>query len=225
MALVIEQSNQAYEQKDKAQLETAAIEQAERKDEDAYHQRVNELSDQLEEINQQLLSSTRRNQDPVRVNPAEEERKATERREVQRAYEITRAEEQYAEQRKERVQNFEEAFTKISAATGISDVDELVRVFIENEEHNFSLFRYTNEQTAEIERLEDEIISLQKEAERYRVKRSYNIRDEEEIVRIEKQIKTAEEQTAIYQAKYEEDQKLFNAVKDEIKASNNTLFT
>lgn len=47
----------------------------------------------------------------------------------------------------ERVQNFEEAFLKIKAATGISDIDELVRTFIKNEDQNFSLFNYVNEQT------------------------------------------------------------------------------
>lgn len=48
------------------------------------------------------------------------------------------------------MQNFKEAFRKISAATGVSDVGEIVRVFIENEEQNFSLFRYLNEQTHEM---------------------------------------------------------------------------
>lgn len=222
MALVIEQSNQAYEQRDKAQLEIAAIEQADRKDEDAYHQKMNELSDELEEINQQLLNSTRRNQQPVAVDPAEEERKAAERREAVRAEEIARVEQEYAQQRKERMQNFEDAFRKISAATGISDVDELVRVFIENEEQNFSLFRYMNEQTAEIERLEDEINALQDEGDRYRAEQGDDGKTREEVTRIEKQIKVAEEQTALYDAKCEEQQKLLDEVKDEIKVSRYT---
>jgi len=217
MAIVIEQSNQAYEQRDKAQLEIAAIEQADRKDEDAYHQQMNELSDELEDINQQLLNSSKRNQQPVVVDPAEEERKIAERREAARANEIARAEEEYAQQRKERMQNFEEAFRKISGATGISDVDELVRVFIENEEQNFSLFRYMNEQTAEIERLEDEINALQEEGERCRAEQGDNASDKEEIAKIERQIKATEEQTAIYSSKCEESQKLLDEAKDEIK--------
>ena len=219
MALVIEQSNYAYEQRDKAQLEIAAIEQADRKDEDAYHQKMNEMSDELEEINQQLLNSTRRNQQPLVVDPAEEEKRAVERREAARAEEIARAEEEYAQQRKERMQNFEDAFRKISAATGISDVDELVRVFIENEAQNFSLFRYTNEQTAEIERLEDEINALQVEGDRCRAEQGDNSNARDEISKIEKQIKAAEEQTATYDAKCEESQQLLNEVKDEIKVS------
>ena len=46
----------------------------------------------------------------------------------------------------ERIQNFEEAYNKIKAATGITDIEELVRTFIKNEDHNFSLFNYVNEQ-------------------------------------------------------------------------------
>ena len=224
MAIVIEQSNQAYEQRDKAQLEIAAIEQADRKDEDAHHQQMNELSDELEDINQQLLNSSKRNQQPVLVDPAEEERKIAERREAARANEIARAEEEYAQQRKERMQNFEEAFRKISGATGISDVDELVRVFIENEEQNFSLFRYMNEQTAEIERLEDEINVLQEEGERCRAKQGDNANDKEEIMEIERQIKATEEQTAIYSLKCEESQKLLDEAKDEIKVRSAVCF-
>ena len=48
MALVIEQSNQSYEQRDKAQLEIAAIERLNRKEEDAYHQQISDLSEELE---------------------------------------------------------------------------------------------------------------------------------------------------------------------------------
>ena len=46
----------------------------------------------------------------------------------------------------ERIQNFEEAYNKIKSATGITDIEELVRTFIKNEDHNFSLFNYVNEQ-------------------------------------------------------------------------------
>jgi vacuolar-type H+-ATPase subunit I/STV1 len=97
-------------------------------------------------------------------------------------------------------------------------VDELVRVFIENEEQNFSLFRYMNEQTAEIERLEDEINALQEEGERYRAEQGDDSNDREEILKIEKQIKASEEQTAIYDAKCKDSQKLLDEAKDEIKA-------
>merc|ERR1719284_401686 len=67
----------------------------------------------------------------------------------------------------ERVQNFEEAFNKIKAATGISDIEELVRTFIKNEDQNFSLFNYVNEQTNDIEKLEEQIQQLKEEEQKY----------------------------------------------------------
>ena len=72
-----------------------------------------------------------------------------------RASEIVHAKEECAKQRREKLQTYEDAFREISVATGISNIDdELVKVFIENVEHNFS---YLNEQAAEIERLEEPI--------------------------------------------------------------------
>lgn len=49
---------------------------------------------------------------------------------------------------------YEEAFKKIEEATGISDIDELVRTFVEAEKNNYSLFNYVNELSNEMEKLE-----------------------------------------------------------------------
>lgn len=69
----------------------------------------------------------------------------------------------------ERVQNFEEAFDKIIAATGITDIDGLVISFIQNEDHNFSLFNYVNEQNNEIEKLHEQIQLLGAEEKKFAV--------------------------------------------------------
>jgi len=217
MALIIEQSNQAYEQRDRAQLEMAALEQANRKEEDAYHEQLTELIDELENVNEQLLSSTR--QQTAMIDPDEEERKEVEREEAERAIEIANAEKECAQQRKERMENFQGAFHQISVATGISDVDELVKVFIKNEEQNFSLFSYLNEQAGEIERLEDDIQSLQEEKAQYEEANANNIEQNDEILKIENRIKTTEEQTAMYETKVDAHNKTLDRVKDEIKVS------
>jgi len=216
MALVIEQSNQAYEQRDRAQLEMAALEQANRKEEDAYHEQLTELNDELENINEQLLSSTRQ-QMAANIDPEEDERKEAEREEAERAIEIANVEKECAQQRKERMENFQDAFHQISVATGISDVDELVKVFIKNEEQNFSLFSYLSEQAGEIERLEDEIQSLQEEKTKYEEANASSIEQNDEIVKIENRIKTTEEQTAMYESKVDAHTKTLDRVKDEIK--------
>ncbi len=218
MALVIEQSNQAYEQRDRAQLEMAALEQANRKEEDAYHEQLTELIDELENINEQLLSSTRQ-QLNTSIDQEEEERKEAERKETERAIEIANAEKECAQQRKERLESFQDAFHQISVATGISDVDELVKVFIKNEEQNFSLFSYLSEQAGEIERLEDDIQALQEEKAQYEEVNVSGIKQNDEILKIENRIKTTEEQTALYETKVNDHTQTLDRVKDEIKVS------
>jgi len=40
------------------------------------------------------------------------------------------------------------------AATGINDLDLLIKTFISTEEKNFALFKYVNEQNQEIDNIE-----------------------------------------------------------------------
>merc|ERR1712005_104233 len=65
----------------------------------------------------------------------------------------------------EKVQVYEEAFAKMQAATGISDIDELVENFINAEDQNFSLFTYANELSGDIEKHEAEIADLKSQLE------------------------------------------------------------
>jgi len=68
----------------------------------------------------------------------------------------------------EKVQSYEEAFTQIQRATQISDIDALVRQFIENEDQNFKMFNYLNELNMEIEKGEEQLAELKQETEKYR---------------------------------------------------------
>lgn len=68
----------------------------------------------------------------------------------------------------EKVQTYEEAFSKIQAATGIADIDELVRQFIENEDANFKMFNYLNELNMEIDKGEESLGELRQESDRYK---------------------------------------------------------
>jgi len=70
----------------------------------------------------------------------------------------------------ERIRLYEDAFSKIQAATGIHDIDELVESFIKAEEQNFSLFKYVNELSDELDALEIEIGDLQEQVESYKGK-------------------------------------------------------
>lgn len=51
------------------------------------------------------------------------------------------------------IQVFEQAFSTIKSITGIGDIKEIVKIFVKLEERNFSLLRYTNQLSREIENI------------------------------------------------------------------------
>ena len=52
------------------------------------------------------------------------------------------------------------------SATGISDLSQLTRIFIQAEEKNFALFKFVNELNSEIENFETQIFEMQCEIDR-----------------------------------------------------------
>jgi len=55
---------------------------------------------------------------------------------------------------KHKISSFEEAFAKIMSATGVDDLQQLTKVFVQSEEKSFSLFKLVNELNHEIENYE-----------------------------------------------------------------------
>merc|ERR1712100_520806 len=66
----------------------------------------------------------------------------------------------------EKIVTYEDAFSKIQAAPGICDIDELVQNFINAEDQNFTLFKYNNELTADMEKLEQQITDTRRSTQR-----------------------------------------------------------
>merc|ERR1711988_332440 len=119
----------------------------------------------------------------------------------------------------ERVQNFEEAFNKIKAATGINDIEELVRTFIKNEDQNFSLFNYVNEQTNEIEKLEEQIQSLQDEEAKYAHESGEDVNQHKQILKeLEVKLQSTESGVEKYEARCLEAQKTIESLKKGIES-------
>jgi hypothetical protein len=139
-------------------MEITAIDQANRKEQEDFEEQMLELGRMLEQdFKMQTSKST----------AALEATSSSPKKGKKNAMRETSKEKVEAQASMERVQNFEEAFNKIKAATGISDIEELVRTFIKNEDQNFSLFNYVNEQTNEIEKLEEQVLTLRKEEQKY----------------------------------------------------------
>ena len=118
----------------------------------------------------------------------------------------------------ERVQNFEEAFNKIRAATGISDIEELVRTFIKNEDQNFSLFNYVNEQTNEIEKLEETVLNLRKEESKYnQLDGDEASNHKTKLKELEKKLQVSETMAEKYEGKCNNAQTTIESLKKGIK--------
>jgi len=60
----------------------------------------------------------------------------------------------HIKQHQKNIEIFEQAFATIKSTTGISDIEEIVRIFVKLEERNFSLLTYVNQLNREIEALE-----------------------------------------------------------------------
>ena len=217
MAEVIEQSNQAYEQRDRAQLESMAIDQANRKEMEAFDQQLAELQRVLDEELQ--LATAKPKPDPA-VTAAEEAAKAEAERKAAIEASLAKEKEEQRQKRLQRLRMFEEAFRKISVATGVTDVNQLVTSFIANEEQNFSLYSYVGEQADEIECLEGQIQELQDEAAQNSREDGGSIDQYEQTLQnMDIKMTATKNQVDKLERQCEESQRITESTKDAIKVS------
>merc|ERR1712167_353355 len=162
-------SNQAYEARDAAQMEIMAIEQANQKEREDFEEQIAELNRLIEADRKRkdfMMKDKRGDEVGTRGDMTMEEEARLKKKVTKGVWGMAKdkANIQVAEMK---VQSYEEAFNKIKQSTGITDIDELVTTFIQNEEHNFSLFNFVNEQNNELEKLEEQIQQLHEEEQKY----------------------------------------------------------
>ncbi len=154
---------------------------------------------------------------PVEVDPEEEERKADERKEIERVNELARLEEENARQRREKLKRYEEMFQKIYEATGINDVDELVAEYDRREEVIFSKVQHENIQNDDIQQLESEIHALKK-MKAVEVKQNNEVILKDETADIESNIKSVDKQIEICQTRCEEQMRVLTELKVKVRS-------
>merc|ERR1711988_981036 len=124
----------------------------------------------------------------------------------------------------EKAQSYEEAFAKIQAATGISDIDELVTTFINAEDQNFALFNYVNELNGECEKLEEQIADIKSEIEKYKGQGLNTDNQRKKILKeLEDRLSKTEAKAEQYEKKYEAAMKTVNALKLGIQSIFNKI--
>jgi len=245
MAEIIEVSNQAYEQRDTYQMEIAAIEQANRKEQEEFEEQMITLgkimdselqlpatanpltatrSKSLTRLNSSTnvakmgslvslvssssnLNGTQSGKDKDKDKDGKDATLKDGNKDGDNGFddEINF---------KERAQNFEEAFNKIKASTGISDIDELVRTFIKNEEHNFSLFNYVTEQNNEIEKYQEQIQALKDEEQRFEKESGNDANQHKEVLRdLELKLQTSDSMAEKYDQRNQDLQRVIESLK------------
>ncbi|KAF1330693.1 hypothetical protein FI667_g4893, partial [Globisporangium splendens] len=223
MATTIELSNLAYEQRDAAQSELRSLQDANRVEVDEQRRLVSELMDKLDESRRQQGDDSHHLKrggghsmmHSSRLGEFSMEEELDMKKKLQKGTWGVAKEKVHIQVSIERVQNFEEAFLKIKAATGIDDLEQLVTSFIKKEDQNFSLFNYVNEQCNEIEKLEEWIAELRDEEKKY----GDDVSQHKQLLKdLESKLHVTEQSVEKCKTKCQEAQKIVNAVEISIQS-------
>jgi len=220
MAEIIELSNQSYEQRDTFQMEIAAIEQANRKEQEEFEEQMVELGRMLDN---ELKLPAPGGRPGTNSNRSMTMTASTGSLSGHTAdtmkMKSTSHDRQDVLASLERIQNFEEAFNKIKSATGVTDIDELVRTFIKNEDHNFSLFNYVNEQNNEVEKIEEQIQALREEERKYAAESGEDVQQHKQILKeLENKLVASESMVEKYEVRAQDLQRAIESLKRGIQS-------
>ena len=163
MANIIEIANSAYEERDRAQEKLAMLIQQAEREKSEFEKEMQQVSNLIEKDKQmrdlmRLKETEKSELERITLNKSEallgsaiandDRKKSSKLQWSNQKEKITNT------VSLEKAESYEEAFAKIEAATGIHDIDLLVKNFIQAEEKNFTLFKFVNELSNEIENLE-----------------------------------------------------------------------
>merc|ERR1712072_741332 len=107
----------------------------------------------------------------------------------------------HIKQHQKNIEVFEQAFATIKSTTGISEIEEIVKIFVKLEERNFSLLTYVNQLNREIEATELRNRELKQQLEDFRDNEEWTRQKKDQLVSaLDRQItKTAQAQDEIEQ--------------------------
>ncbi|GAQ87539.1 hypothetical protein KFL_003590130 [Klebsormidium nitens] len=218
MAHIIEISNLAYESRDAAVNEMAALKAQADKEQAAFEAEWKELGKLIEHDRRMkdMMKSREKTAPPEPEKKGDmsvEEEQKLKKKVIRGNWNIAKDKVAQAVSL-EKVQSYGEAFAKIQEATGITDIDELVTTFINAEDQNFSLFNYVNELNQEIEKLEEQIADIKAEIEKYKGQGVNTDNQRKKILKeLEDRLVRTEAKAEVYEGKHAVAQKTMNALK------------
>jgi hypothetical protein len=207
MGDIIEVSNKAFEARDRAVNEMARLKTQANKEQAAFESEFGELGKQIEHDKRmkEFMKNRRDDSDAeaaaIAARGAEEEAKM--KKKVIRGTWGGAKEKITSGVVQDRVQSYGDAFASIAEATGVTDVDRLVDVFVEAEDENFRLFSYVNQLNREIESLEEQIADAEKEIESHKAEGSADdAKRRKTLEALEAKLRRAETKAEAYDQKY-----------------------
>jgi len=229
MSAIIEDSNNAYQERDKAQGELKVLKERAENDKAEFERDWKELG-QLIEQDRKAREAIRAQIEKTSVSPVNEGGRFSNtgspvmmgdeseildgKNMMQGNWLPASSAAKDAPLPQEKVVLYEEAFNKISDATGITDVEEVVSTFLEAEDKNFSLFNYVNELNSEIERLELAISDTKVEIEKYKGQGVSSDTQRKQILRnLDDRLHSTKTKAAEYQTRYDNGMKTINQLK------------
>ncbi|EEH60297.1 outer dynein arm docking complex 2 [Micromonas pusilla CCMP1545] len=171
MGVIVEESDRAYEARDRAVAEMAKLKMQADKEQASFENEWRELGKLIEhdrKMKEFMRNRRKVNEDDGKLGTLslEEEKKLKKKIIKGNWGNIKTKARQSTVQTK--VHSYTEAFEKIKAAAGIDDLDALVSNFLSAEDENFRLFNYVNTLNQEIDALEEQISNVKGEIEKYR---------------------------------------------------------
>merc|ERR1739848_81912 len=228
MANIIEQANAAYEARDSAQAQMAALKQQADKEHQEFEKEWKELG-RLIENDKKMKEFMRQKErhkllDDQQGDMSAEEEGRMKKKVAKSAWTVAK-DKASMQMNVEKVQVYEEAFAKMQAATGISDIDELVENFINAEDQNFSLFTYANELSGDIEKHEAEIADLKGQLESLKGTGGGPVNAEKQKMfgELEEKWSKIDKMAEHYELKYQQAAKTLTAVRAGIQSVFNRL--
>lgn len=201
MANIIETANTAYEERDKSNDQIQNLKQQAKRESQDFEKDLKELS-QIMEKNKKAIDYIKMSEKNQGENQLHEE--STDQINKNKPQRIFK-DKMISQGNIDKINKYKEEFAKIQAATQIKDFDKLINTFVKNEEENFSMFKYLNEQSNDIEELEKVVTDLKKEKDTLEGQGStVDAQRRKHLKELEEKLSRSEIKSEEYEYKYHE---------------------
>eukprot|EP00928_Gymnodinium_smaydae_P036965 TRINITY_DN25742_c0_g1_i2.p1 TRINITY_DN25742_c0_g1~~TRINITY_DN25742_c0_g1_i2.p1 ORF type:complete len:558 (-),score=158.84 TRINITY_DN25742_c0_g1_i2:497-2074(-) len=217
-------SHDAYHAKEMAQAELHRFEQGVMEER---NQRDKEVQEKKILVQQRVDMNQRLEQREKLLKKQQEQDRAHERQQKELAAVADASAgnaSDLASEELQKLQDYEDAFTRIKDATGVSDVNEVIQKFLTQEDTKQNLIRLTKENQAAIDRLTEERRRLRLQVDDLKFSSGGNVGRRQQVDDFEKALAEANEKFERNRGKFERMAKMLIAMKSGIGHLSEKLF-